>query len=239
MTSACPGMASCRPTRSSGRRTRPLGSTQWPRRPVAPWRGRAGTGHARRIGLRQAGDRHAPARRAARPKSRGAEHGRLLRRVRHPVQPDPSRVAAPNRRVSPGPGHGRWPRLDQPCFQAIAVHCRRERRRAARDVGLALNRRRNGGADRKPVCGRGREDAFFRLVAMSEAATICPLPASKPMCSFRQDRRVLVPCFSPSHSPAPHSRRPVLSTSRCRGAPSRRGCGRGTSSVLARRLSVE
>ena len=39
-----------------------------------------------------------------------------------------------------------------------------------------------------------------------------------PRCSFRQDRRVLVPCFSISHSPGPHSFRPVLSTSRCTGS---------------------
>ena len=41
-----------------------------------------------------------------------------------------------------------------------------------------------------------------------------PVSASTPICSFRQDRRLLVPCFSTNHSPGPHSRRPVLSTSR-------------------------
>ena len=50
---------------------------------------------------------------------------------------------------------------------------------------------------------------------------------------------MLVPCFSVSHSPAPHSFSPVLSTSRCKGSrtavPS---AGRGTSSVSARRLRV-
>ena len=55
---------------------------------------------------------------------------------------------------------------------------------------------------------------------------------------LRQDRRVLVPCFSTSHSPAPQSFRPVLSTSRCRGSPSLRGHGRGTTSVSARRQRV-
>src|SRR4029077_2529266 len=58
---------------------------------------------------------------------------------------------------------------------------------------------------------------------------------------FPQVRRVLVPCFSTSHSPAPHSFNPVLSTSRCTGsaaAPPRER-NRGTSSVFARRLSVE
>src|SRR4051812_42453851 len=59
-----------------------------------------------------------------------------------------------------------------------------------------------------------------------------------PRCSLRQDRRVLVPCFSICHSPEPKSFRPVLSTSRCMGPPSLRGRGRGTSSVSAGRLSV-
>src|SRR3954467_14997994 len=31
-------------------------------------------------------------------------------------------------------------------------------------------------------------------------ATIRPVTASKPMCSLRQERRLLVPCFSTSHS---------------------------------------
>src|SRR4051794_30605130 len=59
-----------------------------------------------------------------------------------------------------------------------------------------------------------------------------------PRCSFRQDRRVLVPCFSSSHSPAPQSFRPVLSTSRWTASPSLRGRGGGTSSVSARRHRV-
>ena len=75
-------------------------------------------------------------------------------------------------------------------------------------------------------------------LSVSTAATIWPVSASMPRCSFRQDRRVLVPCFSISHSPAPHSFRPVLSTSRCMGSPSLRGRGRGTSSVSARRHRV-
>jgi hypothetical protein len=62
-----------------------------------------------------------------------------------------------------------------------------------------------------------------------------------PRCSLRQDRRVLVPCFSSSHSPAPHRFNPVLSTSRCKGSAPLlvldRRCG--TSSVSARRLRVE
>jgi hypothetical protein len=37
---------------------------------------------------------------------------------------------------------------------------------------------------------------------VSVAATIWPVSASMPMCNFRQDRRVFVPCFSTSHSPA-------------------------------------
>jgi hypothetical protein len=47
-----------------------------------------------------------------------------------------------------------------------------------------------------------------------------------------------VPCFSTSHSPAPPSFRQVLSTSKCSGPVPLRRSG-GTSSVLARRLSVE
>jgi hypothetical protein len=41
-----------------------------------------------------------------------------------------------------------------------------------------------------------------------------PVPASTPMWNLRQDRRVRTPCFSNSHSPGPHSFRPVLSTTR-------------------------
>src|SRR5687768_3979140 len=50
-------------------------------------------------------------------------------------------------------------------------------------------------------------------------ATIRPVTASKPMCSLRQERRLLVPCFSTSHSPGPPSFRPELSTSRWIGPP--------------------
>jgi hypothetical protein len=61
------------------------------------------------------------------------------------------------------------------------------------------------------------------------------------MCSFGQDRRVFMPCFSISHSPAPHSFNPVLSTSRCKGLASILvlDLARGTSGVAARRLRVE
>ena len=59
------------------------------------------------------------------------------------------------------------------------------------------------------------------------------------MCSLRHGRRVLAPCFPTSHSPAPHSVRPVLPTRRCRGALSLRDRGRGTSSASARRHRVE
>src|SRR4051812_33069433 len=38
------------------------------------------------------------------------------------------------------------------------------------------------------------------------------------MWSLRHDRRLLVPCFSTSHSPGLQSFSPVLSTSRCTGA---------------------
>ena len=54
--------------------------------------------------------------------------------------------------------------------------------------------------------------------------------------TFRQARRVLVPCFPTSHSPGPDKRRPVLSTSRCRGPLPERG--RGTGKPSARRLRV-
>ncbi len=51
-------------------------------------------------------------------------------------------------------------------------------------------------------------------------------------------RRTLVPCFSFSHSPAPHSFSPVLSTSRCRGSAPALEPGRSTSSVAAQRAVV-
>ena len=65
--------------------------------------------------------------------------------------------------------------------------------------------------------------AVIDLVGVSSAATIWPVSASTPRCSLRQDRRGLVPCFSTSHSPGPHSFRPVLSTSRCTGSLPERG----------------
>ena len=43
------------------------------------------------------------------------------------------------------------------------------------------------------------------------AATIRLVSAFIPMCSFRQDRRVRVPCYSGSHSPEPHSFAPCCS----------------------------
>src|SRR3712207_3240378 len=46
-------------------------------------------------------------------------------------------------------------------------------------------------------------------LVVSAEATIWPVSASTPRCSFRHDRRVRVPCFSTSHSPAPQSFRPV------------------------------
>src|SRR3954451_21153760 len=72
---------------------------------------------------------------------------------------------------------------------------------------------------------------------------MCPVSASTPTCSFCQDRRVFVPCFSISHSAAPNSLSPVLSTSRCKGAALPPAsvlpdADRGTSKVAARRLSV-
>ena len=57
-------------------------------------------------------------------------------------------------------------------------------------------------------------------------ATIRPLTASKPMCSLRHERRLLVPCFSTSHSPGPPSFSPELLTSRWMGLPSDWGSGR-------------
>jgi Transposase DDE domain len=73
---------------------------------------------------------------------------------------------------------------------------------------------------------------------VTATAAISLLSASTSICSFRHDRRRDAPCFSTSHSPAPPSFRPVLSTSRCSGPVSGRRSD-GTSSVFARRLSVE
>jgi hypothetical protein len=75
-------------------------------------------------------------------------------------------------------------------------------------------------------------------ILVTSTATISPLSASTPKCSLRQDRPRDVPCFSTSHSPAPPSLRPVLSTSRCSGPEPLRRSG-GTSSALARRLNVK
>ena len=80
--------------------------------------------------------------------------------------------------------------------------------------------------------------AVVNFFLASSTATISPLSPSTPICRFRQDRRREAPCFSTSHSPAPPSFTPVLSTSRCSGpVPSLRRSG--TCSVLARRLKVE
>src|SRR5476649_816227 len=62
---------------------------------------------------------------------------------------------------------------------------------------------------------------------VSSAATTSLVSASMPKCSFRHDRRVLVPCFSASHSPAPHNVNPVLSTSRYTGSLSAPALKRG------------
>jgi hypothetical protein len=60
------------------------------------------------------------------------------------------------------------------------------------------------------------------------------------ICSFRQARRIFMPCFSTNHSPAPQSFNPVLSTSKCTGgAPMLvrdRGCG--TSQFFTRIFSL-
>jgi hypothetical protein len=72
---------------------------------------------------------------------------------------------------------------------------------------------------------------------VSFVAMIRPVSASVARCSFLHARHRLVRCFSQSHSPGPHSRKPVLSTSRCTG--SRPPGGRATSSVSALRLIVE
>jgi hypothetical protein len=55
-------------------------------------------------------------------------------------------------------------------------------------------------------------------LVVSAAATMWPVPASTPMCSLRHDQRLLAPCFSSNHSPAPERFRPVLSTNRCKGS---------------------
>ena len=98
----------------------------------------------------------------------------------------------------------------------FARHCRGTRRYDDRRFGMTLCD--PGGSAFLVVCAVTRERGH--------------------RCSLRQDRRVFMPCFSISHSPAPQSLRPVLSTSRWTGSPSRRGRGRGTSSVLARRHRV-
>ena len=67
-------------------------------------------------------------------------------------------------------------------------------------------------------CFMGRVANLERSNAGSEPT------ASKPMCSLRQERRLLVPCFSTSHSPGPPSFSPELSTSRWIGPPVARGC---------------
>ena len=64
-------------------------------------------------------------------------------------------------------------------------------------------------SSRRPTC-----EPSSTSLEVNSAATISPVSASTPRCNFRQDRRVRAPCFSTSHSPGPHSRRPVLSTSR-------------------------
>jgi hypothetical protein len=78
----------------------------------------------------------------------------------------------------------------------------------------------------------------IHVVRRRIGGTISPVSASIPMCNFRQARRVLVPCFSISHSPAPPSSNPVLSTSRCTGSARPPDRGWGTSSVSPRRLRV-
>lgn len=86
---------------------------------------------------------------------------------------------------------------------------------------------------------RAHLQAVIHVLGGHTEATVVPLPASIPRCSFRHDRPILVPCFSCSHSPAPHSQRPVLSTIRCAGSAPVLEQGRGTSSVSARRFKVE
>ena len=137
-------------------------------------------------------------------------------------------------------------------FGRVAQHRRGVRRHDDRRFWMALG---NTGIDAVLVVSAVGDERGYRArdlikkaptsapsstsLAVSDAAPIQPVPAPTPMCSFLQDRRVLVPCFSSSHSPAPQSFRPVLSTSRCKSSPSRRGCRRGTSSVSVRQLKVE
>ncbi len=106
-------------------------------------------------------------------------------------------------------------------------------------VGAVAGERRHGPCD---LVEQGADlRRVVHVLGGQRRRTIRPVPASTPRCSMRHDRRVAVPCFSSSHSPLPHSFRPVLSTSRCMGslpAPASAFPGRGTSSVAARRLSV-
>ena len=64
------------------------------------------------------------------------------------------------------------------------------------------------------------------------------LAASMPRCRTRHARRLLVPCFSSSHSPGPPNFNPVLSTSSCSGPPFGQSRA-GSFTVRARRPMVE
>ena len=95
-----------------------------------------------------------------------------------------------------------------------------------------------GDRARRPGRARGRPASRRRpRWPVSSTASIRPVSASTPRCSLRQDRRVFVPCFSTSHSPGPHSCRPVLSTSRCTRLRCR-SVAAAPPSVSARRLRV-
>ncbi len=93
------------------------------------------------------------------------------------------------------------------------------------DIRLIAVRR--DAADARHLFPSARTPSSTSLPVNADA-TIWPVSASTPRCSFRLARRLLVPCFSTNHSPAPHNFSPVLSTSKWTGrtsAPAAVGCG--------------
>jgi hypothetical protein len=133
----------------------------------------------------------------------------------------------------------------------LARHGRGPRRHDDRRFGMAPS---DGGGDTiLVVCAVGGERRHrpWHLVEQgADLNTVVDVFVGQRCCDdlpgagiqadvrLRQDRRLLAPCFSTSHSPAPQSFRPVLSTGRCGGLPSLRTRGRGTSGVSARRLRI-
>ena len=59
-----------------------------------------------------------------------------------------------------------------------------------------------------------RPETAQALAGRARIVLACADGLENKVCSFRHERRRDVPCFSTSHSPAPPSFRPVLSTSK-------------------------